>query len=131
MAKEEEQEKKIIIDDDWKAEAQKEKEDLAAKTEVEKEEKATEKERPPLPEANFSGLVSMLATQAFFAMGVLRPEEYKDQPADMEMAKFNIDMIGVIEEKTKGNLSKEEGDFLSNTLQQLRMTFVKLSESDG
>ena len=128
MANEEKKEKKIIVDDDWKAQAQKEKEELAAKEETEKETTATDKERQPLPEANFPGLVSMLATQAFFAMGVLRPEEYKDQPADMEMAKFNIDMITVIEEKTKDNLTKEESDFLTNTLQQLRMTFVKLNK---
>jgi len=70
----------------------------------------------------------MLATQAFFAMGLFAAEEGKAPPKDLEMAKFNIDMIGVIEEKTKGNLSDDEAALLKNTLQQLRMTFVKVSQ---
>ena len=73
MAEEKKEEKKIIIDEDWKQEAQKEKEILAAQEEAEKE-KTQDEERPrgPLPEGNFAALVSMLTTQALFALGLLQ-----------------------------------------------------------
>ena len=125
MAEENKGEKKIIVDDDWKAQAQKEKEELAGKEKTEHEEA---KQAPQLPLADIAGLVSMLATQAFFAMGLIQTEENKDHPADLNMAKYNIDMLEVIEQKTKGNLSDEEAELIEGTLHQLRMTFVKLSE---
>ena len=66
MADNDKKEKKIIIDEDWKEQAQKEKENLAEKEKADHKIKEEEKQRPPLPEANFPGLVSMLATHAFF-----------------------------------------------------------------
>jgi len=124
-------EKKIIVDEDWKQEAQKEKEILAAKEKAEKEQsQAAEVQRGPLPRGNFAALVSMLVTQALFALGVLAvkgQEDEKKEP-DLEMAKYNIDMLETLEEKTKGNLSKEEEKVLSDTLNQVRMAYVKVSE---
>ena len=128
MASNDKKEKKIIIDEDWKEQAQKEKENLAEKEKIDHDVKEEEKQRPPLPEADLSGLISMLATHAFFAMGVVRTEEDKDKEPDLDMAKFNIDMIGVIEEKTSGNITEEEAELLKNTLHQLRMTFIKISK---
>jgi hypothetical protein len=118
----EKQDKKIIIDEDWKVQAQKEKEIL-------KEQQEKEAQQHEMPPADFMGLVSMLATQAFFALGLIRPEEQKDQQVepDFVMAKFHIDMLGMLEEKTKGNLSTEEQQLLKSTLDQLRMLFVQLS----
>ena len=128
MAKEKEQEKKIIVDEDWKQEAQKEKEILAAQEEAEKKEKQQE-EKPhgPLPEGNFAALISMLATQALFALGLLQIKGQEERKPDLEMAKYNIDMLQVIEEKTKGNLTKEEEIVLANTLSELRMGYVKVA----
>ena len=85
-----------------------------------------------MPEANFSGLVSMLATQAFYALGLIRPEgdESKKVEPDWTIAKFNIDMLGMLEEKCKGNLSSEEEQMLKSTLEQLRMLFVQLSKKE-
>jgi len=130
------EEKKIIVDDDWKQQAQKEKEELKKqeKEELKQEDKAVEEakpeagERPPLPPANFPGLVSMLATQVFFALGLIATEHNKDAQPDLEMAKFNIDMLTVLEEKTKGNLDDEEEKMLTDTLSQLRMAFVQVSQ---
>jgi hypothetical protein len=149
MAKEEKKdEKKIIIDEDWKQQAQKEKEILAAqektekektekeKTEKEKTEKEkTEKEKSrrdksrqgPLPKGDFAALISMLVTQALFALGLLQVEGQEEKEPDLELAKYNIDMLETIEEKTKGNLTKEEKKVLENTLSQIRMAYVKLS----
>ncbi|MFC1676394.1 DUF1844 domain-containing protein [Planctomycetota bacterium] len=129
MAEEKKDEKKIIIDDDWKQQAQKEKEDLAAQ---EKNQEVGEDKvkggRGPLPKGDFAALVSMLVTQAFYSLGLVQFEgqQEKKEP-DLELAKYNIDMLETIEEKTKGNLSEEEEKVLENTLGQLRMAYVKLA----
>ncbi len=129
MAKEEKkEEKKIIVDEDWKAEAQKEKEILAAQEKAEKEKKQEEKQaRGPLPEGNFAALVSMLTTQALFALGLLKVKGQEEKEPDLEMAKYNIDILETIQEKTKGNLTKEEETVLSNTLNELRMGYVRVA----
>ncbi len=120
-----EEEKKIIIDEDWKQEAQKEKEILAAQEKGEKEKAQKKgKARGPLPKGDFAALISMLVTQALFALGVLEVEGQEREP-DLEMAKYNIDMLETLEEKTRGNLSKEEETVLKNTLKQVRMAYVK------
>jgi len=128
MAEENEQEKKIIVDEDWKQEAQKEKEILAAQEEAEKKDTPEEeKSHGPLPEGNFAALISMLTTQALFAMGLLQMKGQEERKPDLEMAKYNIDMLQVLEEKTKGNLTEEEATVLENTLNELRMGYVKIA----
>ena len=124
------EEKKIIVDEDWKAQAQKEKEVLKEQEKVEHEKE--EEPRPSMPEANFSGLVSMLATQAFYALGLIRPEGDEDKKVepDWDIAKFKIDMLGMLEEKCKDNLTEEEAGLLKSTLDQLRMLFVQLSKKE-
>lgn len=128
MAEEKKEEKKIIVDEDWKQEAQKEKETLAAQEEAEKK-KTQDEERPrgPLPEGNFAALVSMLTTQALFALGLLQVKGQDKREPDLELAKYNIDMLQTLQEKTKGNLSTEEETVLSNTLSDLRMGYVQIA----
>ena len=128
MAEEEKkQEKKIIIDEDWKQEAQKEKEVLAAQEKAEKEKEEESKRSGPLPEGNFAALISMLTTQALFALGVLQIKGQEKKEPDLELAKYNIDMLEALEKKTKGNLTKEEETVLANTLNEVRMAYVKLA----
>ncbi len=126
--KEKKEEKKIIVDEDWKAEAQKEKETLAAQEEAEKKKTQEEKQaRGPLPQGNFAALISMLMTQALFALGLLQVKGQEKREPDLEMAKYNIDMLETLEEKTKGNLTKEEETVLANTINELRMGYVKVA----
>lgn len=129
MAEEEKkEEKKIIVDEDWKQQAQKEKEILAAQEEAEKDKASKErKARGPLPKGNFAALISMLTTQALFALGMLQIEGQEKKEPDLELAKYNIDMLETIEEKTKGNLTEEEKKVLENTLNQIRMAYVKVA----
>jgi hypothetical protein len=129
MAKEEKKDdKKIIIDEDWKQQAQKEKEILAAQEKAEKEKAPRDKShRGPLPEGDFAALVSMLVTQALFALGLLQVEGQEEKEPDLGLAKYNIDMLETIQEKTKGNLTEEEKKVLENTLSQVRMAYVKLA----
>ncbi|MEJ2702400.1 MAG: DUF1844 domain-containing protein [Sedimentisphaerales bacterium] len=126
--KEKKQEKKIIIDEDWKHEAQKEKEILAAQEEEEqKKEESGERPRGPLPEGNFAALVSMLTTQALFALGALQIKGQEEKKPDLELAKYHIDMLQTLEEKTKDNLTPEEQTVLANTLSDLRMGYVQVA----
>jgi len=131
MAKEEKkEEKKIIVDEDWKQEAQKEKEILAAEGKAEKKETPEEEEkseRGPLPKGDLAALISMLVTQAFYALGAIKFEGQEKEP-DLELARYNIDMLETLHEKTKGNLSENEEKVLGNTLNEIRMAYVKISE---
>jgi hypothetical protein len=123
-----EEEKKIIVDEDWKQEAQKEKEILAAQEEAEKKKEHEEDvQRGPLPQGNFAALISMLTTQTLFALGLLHIKGQEKKEPDLELAKYNIDMLETLEEKTKGNLTKEEEAVLTNTLSELRMGYVKVA----
>lgn len=137
MAKDEKNEEvpKIIVDEDWKAEAQKEKEVLVAQEEAEKvaEEKDEHKQhaRGTVPPGNFAALVSTLATQAVYSMGLMPVEGQQQPEPDLEIARFNIDMLATIEEKSKGNLSEEEERVIKSTLNELRMTYVKLAGQPG
>jgi hypothetical protein len=128
MAEEKKQEKKIIIDEDWKGKAQKEKEVLKEKEKekIEKPENDAEQEYQ-LPAGDFGALISLLATQAMFAMGLITTEKDKEPKIDLRLAKFQIDMLAMLEEKTKGNLTEQEQKFLSSTLSQLRMGFVNMA----
>jgi hypothetical protein len=133
MAEEKKEDKKIIIDEDWKQQAQKEKEILAAQEKAEKEKAEKEKtprdksRRGPLPKGDFAALISMLVTQALFALGLLQVEGQEEKEPDLELAKYSIDMLETIEKKTKGNLTEEEKKVLENTLGQVRIAYVKVA----
>jgi hypothetical protein len=121
---EEKKEKKIIIDEDWKAEAQKEKETADDEAKIEKEKAA----QPQMPKGDMAGLVSMLSSQAAYALGLMQIPGQKEKPeVNLDMARFSIDLLEVLAEKTKGNLTDEEHSLLDGTLHQLRMAFVQLS----
>jgi len=128
---EKKQEKKIIIDEDWKKESQKEKDILAAQEEAEKK-KDQETQRPPgpMPRGDFAALVSMLTTQALFALGLLQIKGHEEKKPDLELAKYNIDMLETLQDKCKGNLTETEEKVLNNTLSELRMGYVKIAEQN-
>jgi len=124
---------KLIIDDDWKKQAQEEKRRLAEEEKAKEEKaqaKAASRTKPGepyrLPKPSFEALLSSFTTQTLLSLGLVEHPEM-GRMINLEMAKFNIDMLGVIEEKTKGNLTKEEQAFLDSTLHQLRMAFVEVS----
>jgi hypothetical protein len=124
----EEKAKKIIVDEDWKREAQREKEVVAAQEAEEKKKAAKEgpKRHGEIPRGDLAGLISMLATQAMFALGVLQVKGEEPHEPDLDLARYNIDMLQTLEEKTKGNLTPEEQQMLKNTVSDLRMAYVSL-----
>lgn len=141
---------KIIVDDDWKSRAQAEKEQLqreaAAKqsrqpdmppptkptsTEPTSTEPTSSSSEPEsgetLPTASFSVLVTSLATQAVAMMGQIPGED--GQPiVELDHAKHFIDTLGVLEDKTKGNLTPDEAALLTNVLHELRLLFVAVGK---
>ena len=121
-----EEKPKIHIDSDWKAQAQAEKQKLVEKT---KEAPARGGAGGPggLPPATFETLISTMVTQALFAMGAIPDPRTGQRVAHLDLARHHIDMLGVLEEKTKGNLTEQEADMLSSTVYELRTRYIQLS----
>jgi len=69
----------------------------------------------------------MLVTQTLFALGLLEIEGQEKREPDLALAKYNIDMLEALQEKTKGNLTKEEEKLLENTIHEIRMGYVKVA----
>lgn len=85
----------------------------------------------PLPPASFSFLIVSLRAQAEMQLGLMQfGEEEKAQP-DLPLARHTIDLMGMLLEKTKGNLTLEEQRLLENSLTELRFRFVQVSEEGG
>ena len=123
------EEPKIIVDDDWKSQVEKEKEQLQQAVEESGEPQSDgADEVHELPPATFMVLMSTLATQAMAAMGLL-PDPMTGQPSvNLPMAKHFIDLLAMLQEKTKGNLSEEESNHLRDGLHQLRMIYVSADQ---
>ena len=118
---------KIIVDDDWKAQAQAEKERLAAEeAEAPSEAAAGERQMPP---ATFEVLISSMVTQAMFALGAIPDPATQKRYLDLDLAKHHIDMLSVLEEKTKGNLSDDEAKMLDQALYESRMHYVQVANA--
>lgn len=83
----------------------------------------------PLPPASFSLLIVSLRTQAEMHLGLLDFGEEKDRPElDLEAARHAIDLLGILQEKTRGNLTIEEQRLLENSLTELRFRYVQAVE---
>ncbi|MCA8984633.1 MAG: DUF1844 domain-containing protein [Planctomycetaceae bacterium] len=81
-----------------------------------------------LPPANFSLLVTLFTTQAMTALGLLpNPMTGKAAP-ELPLAKHYIDLLSVLEQKTRGNLDAGEARLLGDSLHELRMMFVQQSK---
>lgn len=125
-------EPKINVDEDWKSQVQREKEKAiqnSSSAEDMPEEDLSDDEMahyPPPPPANFAVLVSSLATYAVAALGQL------EQPTvRLDYAKHYIDLLEVIQEKTRRNLTGEEHDMLQGTLHQLRLLYVSVEKQQA
>ena len=73
----------------------------------------------------FMGLVASLQMSAWLALGkIMNPMTHKVE-RNLEQAKEAIDVLGVLEEKTRGNLTDEETRALTHILYELRMNYVE------
>ncbi len=77
-----------------------------------------------MPEARFDLFLSGLAMEALIALGdAPHPQTRKAMP-NLPQARYLIDLLGVLDEKTRGNLSADEDRLLKETLYQLRMRYL-------
>jgi hypothetical protein len=85
--------------------------------------------RHGLPPATFDFLILSLRAQAEMQLGLFQfgDEADKAEP-DFDMARHSIDMMNVLLEKTRGNLSIDEQRLLENSLTELRFRFIQAVE---
>ncbi len=131
----EKEEPKIIVDDDWKTQAQAEKEKLAEEIESEGAKGAASGEPGgpeggprEIPPASFTTLVSSLMTQILFALGGMEDPKTKKRYVDLDLAKHHIDTLTVLENKTAGNLTDDEKKLLDRVLYETRMQYVEIAQ---
>jgi hypothetical protein len=88
----------------------------------------TESNNPANYQATFSVLLTSLASSAVMSMGLAPDPSTGQTHTDKPMARFNIDLLMVLKEKTKGNLGADEAGFLDALLSDLQMKFVQMKD---
>ncbi|MBW1696027.1 MAG: DUF1844 domain-containing protein [Deltaproteobacteria bacterium] len=94
-------------------------------TRKEKSSAEKRKEPPPLPEINFQTFVFSLNASALVQLGVMEDPATGKREKNLPLAKQTIDMLSMLQNKTAGNLTKEEDELLKNILYDLRLRYVK------
>jgi hypothetical protein len=110
---------------------------FSVKKEAEGESQTKEKERvdepikkdkgqeSPLPEISFTNLLFSLSTSALIQLGEIQDPVTQQSSKNIPLAKQTIDLLGMLKEKTKGNLTTDEEKFLESILYDLRMRYVR------
>jgi hypothetical protein len=88
------------------------------------EDVAEKSEAQALPEVDFGMFVMSLASSVLVHLGEIEHPEVRERTANLPLAKQTIDILGMLREKTRGNLTQEEGQVLDNLLYDLRMKYV-------
>lgn len=124
----EDQTPKIIVDDDWKSQAKAEKEKL--KETAPAAGASSDPSQGRMPEhVDFDHLLEVLVTQSLMYMGGFPDPQTGQAMVALDLAKFHIDLLGVVEEKTRGNLNEDEKSKLEGVLHELRLRFVEISQA--
>ncbi len=118
------QQPKIIVDDDWKSAARAEKEKLAQAEAA----KPADRDDAMPEQPSFEHLVTLLASQALMYLGQI-PDQSGRGVVALDIAKMQIDLLGVLEEKTRGNLTEDEAALIKGTLAEIRTIFVEVYEA--
>ncbi len=84
--------------------------------------------RMPLPPPTFAFMVLSLRAQCEVHLGLMHYGEDEKQAPDLQLARHSIDLLAMLLEKTKGNLSLDEQRMLENSLTELRFRFVQVSD---
>lgn len=130
------EEKKIIIDEDWKAQVHAEKEAAAKQTPGEPASAGGNKptgaasstdQDPALPPASFEMLVTTLATEALVALGQVPHPITGKAELHRNHAQYLIDTLDVLRQKCQGNLTPAEGQLIESVLHQVRMVFIAVA----
>ena len=87
--------------------------------------KSQESEGMPLPEINFASFVLSISSSVLLHFGDVPDPISGKKERNLPMAKQTIDILGILKEKTKGNLDKEEEQLLEHLLHDLRLKYVQ------
>jgi Domain of unknown function (DUF1844) len=86
----------------------------------------------PLPPPTFEFLTASLKMQAEVQLGLFHFGEEKDRPQpNFPLARHSIDMLAMLVEKTKGNLTTEEQRLIENSVTELRFRYIQVLEQSG
>jgi hypothetical protein len=125
---EKDQEKTFVVRDKRFSATKEEKESLQTKEEGKTEEPprgdASVKEEA-LPEVDFNSFIFSLSTSALIQLGEIEDQFTQKSAKNLPLAKQTIDLIGMLKEKTKGNLTPQEERVIEGILYDLRMRYVK------
>ena len=119
--------KGLHIDDDWKTEAAQEKERLAAQERA----AGAEGGAGAVPEVGFMDLLNLIAVQAAVGLGGGQGAGGEHIPPNFAHAKYFIDLLDLLGQKTKGNLTPEEKKTLDAITYELRMQYVQITTTGG
>jgi hypothetical protein len=118
------QEKKIIVDEDWKSKVEAERAAAEQEAKEPQQQKAAEP-RGPLPPPSLPLLASSLAFQAMISLGLMpHPGTGKAAEPDFAQAKHFIDTVEMLQQKSEGNRTPEESESLESVLHELRMMYI-------
>ena len=106
-------------DESWKEKARKEKEQLSDFPE----------EIPEIPPASFLGLIDELSLRVMLALGQIRNPKSPEVYLDLDGARYAIDTIQMLLEKTKGNLAPEEEATVKDVVHNLRLLYVHIARA--
>ena len=82
------------------------------------------------PQLDFTAFVLSLGSSALINLGLAPdPMTNQKQPADLALAQQSIDLLALLQEKTRGNLTADEAPLLENLLFDLRMRFVEAARA--
>ncbi|NSW86685.1 MAG: DUF1844 domain-containing protein [Syntrophobacteraceae bacterium] len=102
-------------------------EEEGARAKYEEASREEEKARVPLPEVTFSLFVLSLNSSALYHLGEIPEPDGRQAEVDLPMAKQIIDTLGMLQDKTRGNLEPDEERLLKTVLYDLRLRFVQKS----
>lgn len=129
--RDQEQEKSFVVKDKRFSAKKEEKVESQIKEEGMTEEalrEDTSAQKGPLPEIGFASFIFSLSTSSLIQLGEIEDPFTQKLVKNLPLAKQTIDLIGMLKEKTKGNLSPEEEKVIDYVLYDLRMRYVKTAE---
>ena len=125
------------VDESWKEQAEREKHTTEAAASSSSRKPQTPGQAAPagheheevegLPQAKFDLFIQGLAMEALIGLGDVPHPATRKQAVNLPQAKYLIDLLGVLEEKTKGNLTVDEERLFKDLLYQLRMRYLTKS----
>ncbi len=119
-----EEEPKIIIDEDWKSQVEREREEAQKLVKEEPAPDDAKEDEAQEEHTLFEQLVSGFAAQTMVALGLIVPKDAPQVVVDLDHARYMIDTLAMLKEKTQGNLLPREEGTLSEAVAELQRAYA-------